>query len=283
MTETERAQERLIAVKDPVCGMMVDPASSAGSGEYAGRTYHFCSTACLGKFRASPEKYAKADPHHEAEAAQYTCPMHPEIRQPVPGSCPKCGMALEAVQPAVEPGAEYTCPMHPEVVRSGPGSCPICGMALEPKIVTAGEEANPELADMSRRFWVSLLFALPVFLIAMGEMVFTKSLGPAIYGRPAAFAQLALATPVVAWGGWPFLQKGWRSLANRSLNMFTLIASASVPPIATASSPPCFRQSFLLHSGGTAAGGGLFRSGRDDHRTCPAGAGAGTESKQPDR
>ena len=152
----------------------------------------------------------------------YTCPMHPEIRQPAPGSCPKCGMALEPESPPVPGAVEYTCPMHPEVVRSEPGSCPICGMALEPR--NAPAEDNAELTDMTRRFWVSAALALPVFVMAMGTDLLPQAMPESISMTALQWLEFALATPAVLWGGWPIFQRGWASLVNRHLNMFTLIA-----------------------------------------------------------
>ncbi len=156
---------------------------------------------------------------------EYTCPMHPEVRQKSPGSCPKCGMALEALNinlPATK--TEYTCPMHPEIVRDGPGLCPICGMALEPRTVTGGEEQNEELEDMARRFKIGLLLTIPLFLLAMSDLIPGQPLQHAVSMRLLKLVQLAFATPVVLWGGWPFFQRGWASIVTRSLNMFTLIA-----------------------------------------------------------
>src|SRR5512144_645070 len=155
----------------------------------------------------------------------WTCPMHPEVRQPGPGPWPKCGMALEAVAPAA-PAARtlWTCPMHPEIVRDAPGSCPICGMALEPKTVASAEEPeNPELADMTRRFRWSAVLTVPLVLLAMGHLVPGNPLEHLIPHRTRALLELALATPVVLWGGWPFFVRGWYSLVHRALNMFTLI------------------------------------------------------------
>ena len=152
----------------------------------------------------------------------YTCPMHPEIRQPAPGSCPKCGMALEPESPMVSGAVEYTCPMHPEIVRSEPGSCPICGMALEPR--NAPAEDNAELRDMTRRFWVSAVLALPVFVMAMVSDLAPQLLPDFVSMRVLIWLEFALATPVVVWGGWPIFQRGWASVVNRHLNMFTLIA-----------------------------------------------------------
>jgi len=153
------------STKDPVCGMDVNPETAAGHAEHAGQTYHFCSRGCVAKFEADPEKYIgarKDPPPSSGTAGEYTCPMHPEIRQPGPGTCPKCGMALEPVTaPPVATRTEYTCPMHPEIIRDEPGSCPICGMALEPKTVIADEGESAELVDMRRRFWVSTVEAMP--------------------------------------------------------------------------------------------------------------------------
>ncbi len=153
----------------------------------------------------------------------YTCPMHPEVRQRGPGNCPKCGMTLEPVV-AAGPRAEWTCPMHPQIVRDAPGSCPICGMALEPRMVGAVEGPDPELVDMTRRFWIGLVLTLPLLAFVMGDMLPGQPLRHLIPGRFSAWLQLVLATPVVVWAGWPFFERGWASVANRSLNMFTLIA-----------------------------------------------------------
>jgi P-type Cu+ transporter len=154
----------------------------------------------------------------------YVCPMCPEVRQIGPGPCPKCGMALDPESPALPASkTEYTCPMHPEIVRAEPGSCPICGMALEPRTVTT-EEDNPELRDMTRRFWISLALTAPLLAIAMGSMLSPLAFmgSPWNWGLP--WLELLLSTPVVLWGGWPFFQRGWASVVNRSTNMFTLIA-----------------------------------------------------------
>ncbi|HEU4407773.1 MAG TPA: copper-translocating P-type ATPase [Polyangiaceae bacterium] len=153
----------------------------------------------------------------------YVCPMHPEVRQPGPGACPKCGMALEvAVQAPPKTAVEYTCPMHPEIVRPEPGSCPICGMALEPREV-ALDEANPELIDMQRRFVVSTALTVPLFVLAMADMIPGRPLTELVPPAALPWVQLVLATPVVLWGGAPFFERAWASVRNRSLNMFTLI------------------------------------------------------------
>ena len=148
--------------------------------------------------------------------------MCSEVRQDKPGACPSCGMSLEPESLAVR-RTEYTCPMHPEIVRSEPGSCPICGMALEPRTVTAVEEDNPELRDMSRRFWVSLMLTLPLLGVAMASMIREMAMRRILPGASLPWAEFLLATPVVLWAGWPFLQRFWSSLLNRSPNMFTLI------------------------------------------------------------
>jgi Cu+-exporting ATPase len=228
---TAVGDSRAPGVVDPVCGMQISRNEAAGSLVHEGTTYSFCSTKCLEDFRANPKQYTQPTQAPDSTAsgsngqddAAYTCPMHPETRQTGPGSCPKCGMALEAVT-VVPPAArtEYTCPMHPEIVRSEPGSCPICGMALEPRVVTREEQANPELADMTRRFWTGLALALPVVGLEMGgHLPGLRTLVPPVV---SGWLQLALATPVVLWAGWPFFVRGWASIVGRSLNMFTLIA-----------------------------------------------------------
>jgi len=209
---------------DPVCGMTVKPESPHRC-EYRGVEYRFCSAKCLAKFQASPTDYLEQRPAQPSAARQgvmYTCPMHPEIRQPAPGNCPKCGMTLEPESPMVPGAVEYTCPMHPEVVRSEPGSCPICGMALEPRNAVA--EDNAELHDMTRRFWASAALALPVFVMAMVTDLLPQAMPSFISMTALQWLEFALATPAVLWGGWPIFQRGWASVVNRHLNMFTLIA-----------------------------------------------------------
>jgi len=209
---------------DPVCGMTVKP-ESPHRFDYHGVEYRFCSAKCAAKFQASPESYLTpraAEPQPVRHGVMYTCPMHPEIRQPAPGSCPKCGMALEPETPEVPAVVEYTCPMHPEVVRSEPGDCPICGMALEPR--NAQVEDNAELSDMTRRFWTSAALALPVFVMAMTTDLMPQVMPVFVSMKALQWMEFALATPAVLWAGWPIFQRGWASLVNRSLNMFTLIA-----------------------------------------------------------
>ncbi|MGA8441309.1 MAG: heavy metal translocating P-type ATPase [Candidatus Sulfotelmatobacter sp.] len=242
--------------RDPVCGMKVDPAKAKHISEHGGKKYYFCCAACVEKFRADPRKYVSAAPPAKAAglvmlgsakpappghlylmepqsgatqasvSTAYVCPMCPEVREAKPGACPSCGMALEADVPVASTRTEYTCPMHPEIVRPGPGSCPICGMALEPRTVTAAVEENPEIRDMTRRFWVSLALTLPLLTVAMGAMFGDRlHIDLNLDGVPLnlPWLELVLATPVVLWGGWPFFERFWTSLVNRSPNMFTLI------------------------------------------------------------
>jgi P-type Cu+ transporter len=178
-------------VRDPVCGMTVDPAATRHHSRHAGHTYHFCSSRCRERFDIDPARYLTPAPSDEA----------------------------------VGPGkVQWTCPMHPQIVRSAPGSCPICGMALEPMTPAAGEAANPELRDMTRRFWIGVALAVPLVAIAMGEHVATPALDALIGPGAALWVQLVLATPAVLWCGGPFFRRGWASVVNRRLNMFSLIA-----------------------------------------------------------
>lgn len=193
--------------KDPVCGMAVDPTLSTHVLEHEGTQVHFCSASCQAKFAVNPSAYLAAgtqhdhDDHHDHDGHE---------------------SSVGAMPPAGEV-AEWTCPMHPEIRTPGPGSCPLCGMALEPVMVTAETGPSPELADMTRRFWVAVALSIPVVLLAMGG-----DLVPAIHDlisrQASAWAQLVLATPVVLWAGWPFFERGWTSVRTMKLNMFTLIA-----------------------------------------------------------
>jgi Cu+-exporting ATPase len=210
--------------KDPVCGMTVKP-DSPHHVEYRGSEYRFCSAKCLAKFQASPDAYLKPrleQPRVSRPSVIYTCPMHPEVRQPGPGSCPKCGMALEPESPVANGTVEYTCPMHPEIVRSKPGNCPVCGMALEPR--SAAVEDNAELRDMTRRFWISVALALPVFILSMTSDLLPQAIPKSVSMTALQWLEFALATPVVLWSGWPIFQRGGASVVNRHLNMFSLIA-----------------------------------------------------------
>jgi P-type Cu+ transporter len=232
--------------KDPVCGMNVNPATANHTHEHGGNKFYFCCAGCAEKFKSNPAGYLNkpavpkselvmlgtppppkaASPQSPSAAPAYVCPMCPEVHEKQPGACPSCGMALEPEFPLAAK-REYVCPMHPQIVRSGPGSCPICGMALEPRTVTASEEDNPELRDMTRRLWVSAVLTAPLFAIAMAGMFWKMRLPGVLSGPSFSLSlpalELALATPVVLWGGLPFFQRFWTSLVNRSPNMFTLI------------------------------------------------------------
>src|SRR3954449_6011395 len=224
MSETaEHNHDRAVTerVLDPVCGMTVDPQTAKHCHDHDSHTHYFCSAACRSKFAADPGKY------------------------------------LDKQERAAEPmpeGAIYTCPMHPEIRQAGPGSCPICGMALEPELASAETGPNPELADMSRRFWIGLLLTLPVFALEMGAHLAGGH--GFIDQRLSNWIQFALATPVVLWAGWPFFVRGWQSVVTRNLNMFTLIAMgtgiAYLYSIVATIAPGVFPAAFRDHSGAVA-------------------------------
>jgi Cu+-exporting ATPase len=206
---------------------MTVTADSKHHAVHAGVDYYFCCNGCLEKFSADPEHYLKLVEPTPAPAGtgklDYICPMCPGVRQRGPGACPECGMALEpeTIQ-ALPTRTEYTCPMHPEIMQDTPGDCPKCGMALEPRTV-AVEEKNAELIDMTERFWVSSVLALPVLILAMLADL-TPDWLPRTMTMPAVqWIEFVLATPVVLWGGWPFFVRAWRSLLTLNFNMFTLI------------------------------------------------------------
>lgn len=208
-------------VLDPVCGMTVDPATSKHRFEHRGKTFHFCSASCRTKFAADPARYLAKE---------------------------------KAPEPEMPQGTIYTCPMHPEVRQVGPGSCPICGMALEPEVASLETGPNPELADMARRFWIGGALALPAVVLEMGGHL----AGPHNWIDPVLsnWIQLVFATPVVFWAGWPFLVRGWQSLATRNLNMFTLIAMgtgvAYVYSLIGTIAPQIFPATFHGHEGAVA-------------------------------
>ena len=181
---------------DPVCGMTVNPDTAAGSFEYQGKTFYFCSTHCLHRFRENPNSFL-------TKASQ---PIG-ITRQPKPSTT----------------GQKYTCPMHPEIVRDGPGNCPICGMALEPMTASLDEEKNPELVDMTRRFWIAVVLTIPLLAFGTSELIPGQPLQQLASMRTLSWLQLILASPVVLWAGWPFFVRASQSVVNRSLNMFTLI------------------------------------------------------------
>ena len=170
------------------------------------------------------ESGAAPNPANQAAGDKYTCPMCPCVAEDEPVPCPSCGMALDPPMPVASAQVQYTCPMHPEIVQDGPGACPKCGMALEPAVVTAEQGPDPEYLDMRRRFQVSFVLTLPVFAVAMADVILGGPLRKEFGGEVLGWFQLAFATPVVLWGGWPFFQRGWTSILNRSPNMFTLIA-----------------------------------------------------------
>jgi Cu+-exporting ATPase len=214
---------------DPVCGMTVDPDHAAGHSEWGGEAYHFCSKSCKAKFDADPARYAGGgssqdrhghDAHGHGGHGHAQCCHHRKTETHNPAHEP--GHPVDSGTPAVTGTTVYTCPMHPEVRQDRPGACPKCGMALEPLTVTAEVEDDPELRDMTRRLWVSAALSLPLVALAMAHLV--PALAHAVEPRVRVWVELALATPVVLWGGWPFLVRGWNSLRTWNLNMFTLIA-----------------------------------------------------------
>jgi Cu+-exporting ATPase len=216
-------------VRDPVCGMTVDPARAAGVSHYEGHDYYFCSKGCKAKFDASP--------------GQYLTPVRP---------APSASASHATTVPA-QSGMKWTCPMHPEIVRDAPGSCPICGMALEPMTVTAEEPENVELSDMTRRFKVSVALTIPVLVVGMAEYLPGRPLDRLIPPVSMPWIELLLATPVVLWGGWPFFVRGWQSIVYRSLNMFTLIALgvgvAYLYSVVATAMPGLFPTSFRTEEG----------------------------------
>jgi Cu+-exporting ATPase len=211
-------QPQADTVRDPVCGMTLDPHTTAHRHNLRGRPFYFCSAGCRSKFAADPERYLAG----EARAAE-----------------------------SVPEGTIYTCPMHPEVRQIGPGACPICGMALEPELATADAGANPELADMTRRFWIGLVLTAPVFVLEMGAHLFGAH--GWIEPKLSSWLQFAFASPVVLWAGWPFLVRGWQSVATRNLNMFTLIAlgtgTAYLYSVVATLAPGIFPPAFRSHGG----------------------------------
>jgi Cu+-exporting ATPase len=215
------------SLTDPVCGMAVEE-DAEHKATHENEEFRFCSASCQHKFVENPDQYLNPqespDSKGEIGTAIYTCPMHPEIIQDEPGACPKCGMALEVSgEPVFTTRTHYTCPMHPEIIQDEPGACPKCGMALE-AITSVTEESNEELIDMTRRFWVSTLLAIPVFILAMIADLFPALLPDSLSIKSVQWIEFVLATPVVLWGGWPFFVRGWRSVVTWNLNMFTLIA-----------------------------------------------------------
>jgi Cu+-exporting ATPase len=224
------------------------------------REFWFCSKGCKEKFLADPGRYSgngeskqPMPAASEKAASEYTCPMHPEVRQTGPGSCPKCGMALDSLAPPSMAKAEWVCPMHPEIVRDAPGSCPICGMALEPRAATGEEEENPELLDMTRRFWLAAIFTVPLVIIAMGDLLPGRPISQLLSMRTRTMIEFALATPVCLWSAWPFYVRFVASIKNLHLNMFTLVglgvSVAYVYSVIAALLPGIFPASFRGEAG----------------------------------
>jgi len=225
---------------DPVCGMTVDPARAAGSVDHGGTTHYFCSRGCVARFNADPDAFLSR-----------TGEPRPGAPLPIDGlkSMPKTAPRIPNPEPQVP--TEWTCPMHPEVVRDRPGACPKCGMALEPRIARASDAPNPELVDMTRRFWIGVALGAPVFVLTMGDMLTGGALGHRIGTTWVNWAELVLATPVVAWCGWPFFERMWQSIMNATPNMFTLIGigvgAAYIYSAAATIAPNLFPAAFRMH------------------------------------
>ena len=259
---------------DPVCGMTVDPARAAGSFEYGGTTHYFCSNGCLAKFSADPQRFLAgareptmqhapvvqigglrrggAEPARRS-SSQSSSASPPASSLPSPSALPAPSSLPRAEQapPLRVSETTYTCPMHPEIVSDKPGACPKCGMALEPRTADLADAPNPELVDMTRRFWIGVALGSPVFLLSMGDMLSGGAVGRRISVASINWIGLVLATPVVLWCGSPFFERMWQSLANASPNMFTLIgigvgAAYAYSAIATAA-PNLFPEGFRMH------------------------------------
>ncbi len=220
---------------DPVCGMTVETLTAAHRHHHDGQDYYFCSASCLKRFSAEPAKFL--GPKAAAAGHGLNADHGPPASSPSPAAA----------------AAIYTCPMHPEIRQVGPGSCPICGMALEPADVTAGDAPNPELADMTRRFWVGGLLTLPLLVLAMGPHFFGFPSHGLVAPQLSNWLQLLLSAPVVLWAGWPFFERGWQSLRSRNLNMFTLIAigtgAAFLYSLAATAAPALFPPAMRGHDG----------------------------------
>jgi Cu+-exporting ATPase len=215
----ERGSVAPAGMLDPVCGMTISPDDAVGHVEHKGHTYYFCSESCLEQFRTDPERFV------DSERKQPAALMDSEV--------------------------EYTCPMHPQIRQKGPGTCPICGMALEPVAITLEEQPNEELEDMTRRFWWSLALTAPMLVFMVDEFLPGQPLHHALASGTVNWIQFALATPVVLWGGWPFFQRGWVSVVRRQLNMFTLIGlgvgAAYVFSVIATIAPGLFPDSFRMN------------------------------------
>ena len=212
-------------VTDPVCGMTIAAQEAAATVDHGGRTYHFCAEGCARRFRENPAAFT------DASAAGTPALL-------------------------VAAGVEYTCPMHPEIRQIWPGSCPKCGMALEPVMASSSDDANPELGEMTHRFWISAALTLPLLVLMVADMLPGRPGHAVLAGGTGAWLQMALATPVVLWGGWPFFVRGWQSVVHRHLNMFTLIAlgtgTAYLYSVVATLGPGLFPPSFRGHGGALA-------------------------------
>ena len=240
-------------VVDPVCGMTIDPADAVGHVDYQGHTYFFCAESCLERFKADPSRYVatpSGTPVSDTAVLVARGTHSPDFQRPSSARTTRIPHPESRIPTAV---TKWTCPMHPEIIRDGPGSCPICGMALEPLTITAEEPENEELRDMTRRFWTGVALTVPTLAIGMADVIPGRPLARLFSPSAATWTQLVFATPVVLWGGWPFFVRGWQSVVNRSLNMFTLIALgvgvAYVYSVVATLAPGLFPPSFRAESG----------------------------------
>ena len=245
---------------DPVCGMTVDPTRAAGSLEYGGTTYSFCSKSCLAKFSADPQRFiagarepmAQHGPVVQIGGLRRPASVATEVAPPPAASTlPPLSLRAEQGRPLQKSGTTYTCPMHPEIVSDRPGACPKCGMALEPRVADLSDAPNPELLDMTRRFWIGAALGTPVVLLSMGDMLSGGAVGRRIPPASVNWIGLVLATPVVLWCGSPFFERMWQSVVHASPNMFTLIgigvgAAYAYSALATAA-PNLFPEGFRMH------------------------------------
>ncbi len=263
--------EQYLTATDPVCGMTPKRATAKAVRRHGGQPYFFCCEGCAKKFEADPDKYldpnaasgardAAAEAPRPGHTDGYVCPMCPEVHEQEPVPCPSCGMALEPADPlAGATKTEWSCPMHPEIVQDEPGECPKCGMALEPSTVSVEATENPELTDMRRRFWIALVFTIPVFVLSMGSMLPGDPIGHALMGRRLgpvsllAALELLLSTPVVLYCGLPFFERAISSVRTWNLNMFTLIglgtAVAYGYSVVAVVAPGLFPKELLDHHG----------------------------------
>jgi len=249
--DLEQGSSASSLVKDPVCGMDVDPATAQHQTTYDGQAFFFCSAGCKARFEGDPTMFL-----HSHDSATPAPKSHDHSGHDHSGHVATVAPAA----PAPDAATEWTCPMHPEIRRPGPGACPICGMALEPVTVSLDDGPSPELTDMTRRFWIGVALSLPVFLLEMGGHLFS-SLYDVISPQASNWIQFVLATPVVLWAGWPFFERGWASVRTRNLNMFTLIAMGTgvawVYSVIATVAPGIFPTSFRKDMGDGMASGAV--------------------------